>query len=536
MDNRFRNHPSLILEQIGAFWGAVILFLILNFDIDEWKELSKDMKITEDLLSVLIVFGIMTGIFLLRTVLSIIRWYKTWIILDETSITISVNTLKQSVNTIGIKNISNVNIERNIFERIIGTSKVKLDTDSYSTAETTDVEIILKKDKAEQLKQYLMEGAREERNAQKRTAVDEDNAARQELAETDMGISDTTAQQRQTATDKNDSAQYDVYYNNKNIILHCIHTAPITGIIITLAGILLFTAFFAQQISEGGLSLEKIMGLLSEALSAALVAIMVFFSAAYSLIKDFIKYYKFQARRIDNRIQIEFGLLKRISYEIPVNRINSIVINKSVISRFTHHSCVDLINVGIGDEKEENTRLLLSVPDKYLAEVMHRILPEFDEFFQINSKSEHIRQPREIWWKHGFGACKILIAAMLIFVVIRALIALDGIVYAIYAGCVIAFICFYLLGCYGSYLADGLWLHEKYLAVSSGIFAMTIQFVKYSKIQHMVLLQGPVERCFNLQRGTVYILASALKSIVNIPAFEKRQTESMARLFLESKG
>lgn len=509
MKNKFRNHPSLILEQIGAFWGTIIFFLVLNFDFEEWKTALTDMKS-----SGLIVIGILLAIFLLRTAISAIRWYKTWITVDETSITISINTLNQSVNTIGLKNISNVTIERNIFEMLIGTSKIKIDTDSHSTAETTDVKIILKKNKAEQLRQYLMAG----------TNRNDENL-------TDDGKTRSESEVR--ADSQEPAPVYEVYYNIKNTIMHCIFTAPISGIVITLTGIVLFTVFFAQQLSSGGFSMQKLAVLFSEAVSAGIILLMLFFSAAYSLIKDFFKYYKFHAHRINNRIQIEFGLFKRNSYEIPINRINSIVIQKSVISRITHRSCVDLINVGIGDEKEESTRLLLSVNDKYLGEVLHRVLPEFDEYFQTTPGAEDIRPPKAIWWKHGFGACKILAIAMIAFVVAASFHLISGVFTALYWGSAIAIICFYLIGCYFAYRADRLQLHRNYLAISSGIFAMTTQFVKYSKIQHMELMQGPLERGLNLQRGVIYILASLQQNMISIPAFDKNQMEPIVRLFLE---
>ena len=73
-----------------------------------------------------------------------------------TSIVIEQNTLNRKKNTIGIKNISNVNTEQNLFEMLLGTYKVKLDTNSLSTADKTDVKIVLKKAQAEWFKNAVM--------------------------------------------------------------------------------------------------------------------------------------------------------------------------------------------------------------------------------------------------------------------------------------------------------------------------------------------------------------------------------------------
>ena len=44
MENKFRNHPSLLLEQIGAIWGILFVVIIANFDLDEWKSLIKEIR------------------------------------------------------------------------------------------------------------------------------------------------------------------------------------------------------------------------------------------------------------------------------------------------------------------------------------------------------------------------------------------------------------------------------------------------------------------------------------------------------------
>ena len=72
-------------------------------------------------------------------------WSKTYIYVLNHAIIIEKNTMKKEKETIGIKNISNVNLEQNLFERLLRTCKVKLDTNSLSTADSTDVQILLKK-------------------------------------------------------------------------------------------------------------------------------------------------------------------------------------------------------------------------------------------------------------------------------------------------------------------------------------------------------------------------------------------------------
>lgn len=516
MKTKFRNHPSLLVEQMGRFWAVIFVIFILNFDWKEWQSIIRDIRKTGDFTPIIAVL-IMLGIFILYTLITTIHWYKTWIIIDETSITIAVNTINKSSNTIGLKNISNVNIQRNIFEMLIGTCKIKIDTDSRSTANSTDVSIVLKKEQAEKLRQHLMNASKE-------------NTAPEASPETESEAGTQTLQSTQA---KQVSPVYNVYYDNKKVLTHCIYTAPITGIVMTLIGLIGLTVFVVTQIIQKGLGLQSMLALVAKSAVAGSTFILFYAGAAYSLIKDFFKYYHFRAQRIDDRIQIEFGLFKQGSYEVPVERINSIIIQKSVISRLTRRCCVDLINVGIGDEKGENTRLLLSIPDKHLAEILHRLLPEFDDYFDDEAVSDSIRQPHKIWWKHGFGACMLLIAAAIAFVILWQQLIVTPLISTIYWTVVAAITVFFMMGCYSAYRATKLQLHENYLAVSSGIFAMTTQFVRYRKIQYMELNESLTERILHLQSGTIHILASAEKSMVTIPSFDKQKIQPLISLFTE---
>lgn len=44
--------------------------------------------------------------------------------------------------------ISNINLEQNLFEMIMGTYTLKIDTSSLTTADNTDLEFVLKKEQA----------------------------------------------------------------------------------------------------------------------------------------------------------------------------------------------------------------------------------------------------------------------------------------------------------------------------------------------------------------------------------------------------
>ena len=160
---RFRNHFSDVIEQLG---GLLIFLFIVGVQsipdiLSDTDGDSNDVVALIDnpkyamiviivVITILAVLGLIVG-FKVR------RWYKTWIIIGNDTITVERNTLRSVKNTVGIKNISNVNINQNIFEMIIGTCNLKLDTNSLSTADSTDIKLILKKQQGEELRNYIID-------------------------------------------------------------------------------------------------------------------------------------------------------------------------------------------------------------------------------------------------------------------------------------------------------------------------------------------------------------------------------------------
>ncbi|HIZ12914.1 MAG TPA: PH domain-containing protein [Candidatus Mediterraneibacter stercorigallinarum] len=152
-NKRFRNHISIIVEQTGGLLIALLIVLIPSMleNIDELMETGLEFM---DGKWLLVNMGLIL-FFLIVIALQIAIWSKTYISVQDNAVVIERNTLNKKKNTIGIRNISNINTEQNLFEMLMGTCKVKLDTNSRSTADSTDVKIVLKKADALAFKQEV---------------------------------------------------------------------------------------------------------------------------------------------------------------------------------------------------------------------------------------------------------------------------------------------------------------------------------------------------------------------------------------------
>ena len=84
------------------------------------------------------------------------RWWKTTITIKDQVVTVERKTMFHKKNSIAVHTISNINLQQNLFERIVRTYTIKFDTSSMSTADSTDVKIILGEKDANRVKELVM--------------------------------------------------------------------------------------------------------------------------------------------------------------------------------------------------------------------------------------------------------------------------------------------------------------------------------------------------------------------------------------------
>ena len=147
---KFRCHPSIILEKTFVFVLLLIFIIIYNFD--DVKKLIESGMTKKIVINITII-----TIFIFVLIYNIVIWKTTFISIENDTIVVKKNAIFYRKNTYGIKNISNINLEQNMLERMIGTYKIKIDTDSLSTANETDMKIILSKKKAQQFKNRVLQ-------------------------------------------------------------------------------------------------------------------------------------------------------------------------------------------------------------------------------------------------------------------------------------------------------------------------------------------------------------------------------------------
>ena len=114
---RFRNHISIILEQTGAVIAAAFVLVVTQL----FSEHRRAYRIRPFFYYKQGLFLILLGVIALLAVSltgQVIVWAKTYISIEENAIVIEKGSVNKKKNTIGIRNISNINLEQNLIEML----------------------------------------------------------------------------------------------------------------------------------------------------------------------------------------------------------------------------------------------------------------------------------------------------------------------------------------------------------------------------------------------------------------------------------
>lgn len=491
MENKkIRNHISIVVERIGGIIGAILLFALTSM-ADEIKALLSGDSLLQDRISLILAIIIIAIILGVLIGFQLWRWSKTFIYIQDKSIVVEQHTLQKKKNTIGIKNISNVNTEQNLFEILVGTCKIKLDTNSLSTADETDVQIVLKKKEAEVF-----------RNAIMRLMQEDNEKVIQEPAE--------------------DEFKWDIKAELPELLTHGLYSINILSLLLALScgfGIVLSVIKTIQN----GFANEGILG----TMIGFITIFLVLAGSIWDIVKGFVKYLDFKIARREDKIYISYGIMKRVRYTIPVNKISALQFHQTIFARLTNRYMVKIINIGMGDNKEEAESFFLPYHKlPLLQQQLEKLLPEFYD----GQEKELELQPAAVWfaWLYPF-----LLYVTTILIIDYALWTMFSQYYAyiIIANIFIFIWGMILLVCY--YKTTGYYLHEDYLVVANGYFSRTICFLPYANMQYIEWKQNVFAHFIGIYNGKIHLLASTMNNVKIIPYMYEKNIDLISERILK---
>ena len=486
-NSKFRNHASIILEKSIKVIGTTIVVFLLNI-LSDLKEVG--MSTTD----ILWLVGVVTVILVVVLGYQAIIWSKTYISIEENTLVIERNTINRKRNTIGLRNVSNVNLEQNLLEMILGTCKVKLDTNSLSTADETDVNIVLKKADAEKFRALVLA------KAEGRDVIEETQSE-------DMA--------REAAEDKADGIQGCM----SDILLHGVFSLRITSFVI----LVILIAAGSGILQDLGLdATEEVFAELFGSLIAVLwFSVMLIWGMA----KEFFKYLNFRISRKKDKVYLSYGLFKKVAYSVPVDKINGIRLSQTPIARMGKRYMVEIINVGMDDdETEANTFFLPYNKIETIEAQLHMLLPEFDGALEIKEE----KQPKVIWLLSLPWLALYLLIAGVAYWAVGTYASDTSFKEAVLVAAAVV-LAWRTITKLAGFLTKGIKVDEKFLKIVDGKFARRLLFVKYDKIQYVTGNQCILAKHFKIQKGTISLLASLKNRMHELPYFNENDMELLKK-------
>ena len=471
-NSKFRNHISVIFEKVVKTAGAAILIFAVNFvsDLEEIPRVS----------DVLLFVGVMIAFILLAFAWHYIIWSRTYISIQDNALVIEKNTFNRKKNTIGIPNISNINLEQNLFEMALGTCKLKIDTNSMTTADETDVNIVLKKKDAETFRAYLL-------GFQEAEEVVEMEASESSFAAT-----------------------------SKEIFMHGLFSLNFSNLLIILAAI----GSVLPLIHELG-NVEETS--VFESVISIVVIVWFVVGMIWKVVREFLRYLEFSIERRGDKVYLSYGIIKRVTYSIPIEKINGVRLNQTMIARIGKRYMVEVVNVGMGnDEEEQHSFFLPYAKREKIQEQLRILLPEF-QIELIEAKEKQPKAVLTVWIANGTMWIGIILP--LAAIAAELLNTGVGLVFVV----MIVLLLYIALLRITSFMTDSLVIGEELLQVSQGHFSRYLLFVRYEKIQFLTIKQCIIAKKFGIEKGQIHLLAAMKNRIHNLPYMQEEIMKELCR-------
>ena len=438
----YRNHPvQLVKSALMAIAFSAILI------------------ITTELLE-LGVLGLVIFFFSFRI------WYKTAYFFEEDSIRVNKATAFKADTGIPYSKISSINLTRSVIDRIIGTVTVSFNINSGVNAETPEVSLAMKADKAEELKAFV----------EQKIHGNIESRAEEEIHDY-------------------------VTFADVEVITHSFLSMPTSNVISsTVFFIYSVFALFSDKAGVSGLFALFIFGI----------------TLFYPMLRQVLRYFGFKAYRSGDTIFLEHGLLQRYHTSFDISRINAVRIQRPLFGRLLKRSYIQAEVVGINAMAKDSTpTLCLMTSDAHNRAIMEQLLPEFimDDVLTLQPKAaaKPLFLKAAVW----IAVSVSIAASICIIMMMNRTDIINGIggtafycIMALVTGVASLYVIVSLYGCVVSLRSVGYSFGEDRMRFVYGVVDRTTTIMQYDRVQIAAEISGPLSRRYGLSTCKVSFLSS----------------------------
>lgn len=427
----YKYHPIIIIKPIFKY--LVFIFFVFIRELEDSFEngFSITSLVNGEIFRSLVGGG---AIFLIIIAFSMINgaitYFKSHIELSREVIIYKKNTIfsKKHKET-PLSQISNINFNRGILDRIFSTVEMQLDINSSETASESDYSILLKKSDAENFKQLFELYSHEIFDHEDRSILSKDS----------------------------EQYQFDQVYEYKGheFWRHIFLSTSITAI---LMGCGLFI-----------LTLSDIFE--SFSIISILLLLITF---GYNAIKNIAKYYGYTVKSNEKYIYWNYGLFANKEFTIAKKDIRSIEMNQSLLARLFKCYSIDVKVVGVGNNNDELMTIVLYNPKHKAIKILNELIPNNDLNLNFESEISKVRLYKSL-------VAIVLLSPLLLIEIVRRYIF----IYFIVLFLVIASIIIISRG--KGFMYDG----EK-IKIISAFFGINMTSIYLKNVDHICVKKQPI--------------------------------------------
>ena len=283
---------------------------------------------------------------------SVVKWFNASILIEENFLIYREGAILKEEMVIPLRSISLIELERNIIYRIFKLRKIKIDSVYPSSKKNAEIIMVLKKRELESLYGNL--------SYRMRNLIHYEREINQTLVYNISAI--------------------------HLILLSMLRNNILLGIGILYSSIHFMSkiykglnqeliSFFKNVIEENVISRDTILAIFLSALF--LFSILLLVILIFSVLAILSKYYKFTIYRNNNYLKVEYGLITRRSYSIPMESIHAVKIEQNIINQIFKFYTIKCCVVGYGNSIKEDELIFPLCNEKGYRDILKNLIPEF---------------------------------------------------------------------------------------------------------------------------------------------------------------
>lgn len=398
MFEKRRCHFTHIFE---LFTGYIYLIIVISVSfifsiagdlasdedfINKVKEVS-GIVMSSDSLVIIAVVGILFLFSVIMLLYCVFKWYYTFVSAEENTLIYESGRFIKKRVAIPFEKINTIDMGRNIFERMVGTCRLKIDTGAYSGNQeknNAEMNLVFSLSEADEIRSFILN-----------------------RAETDSRAEDA---ENGKITVQSKEPDWVIKAGVGDFILYGLTSSSVWKLFWILVAGLFFIAEIAQGFAKQAFELitpyiGQITGILSKANFALIILAILIFYLISALISDIwtviwaaVRFCDFRVAREGRNVIVRYGLITEKNYTLQVRNIHALIIKQNVFQQILGRCSVEAVCMGFGDEKTETALLLPIIKTIDLNRLLSVILPEYVADMNVHPRNKagmyyHIIRP-----------------------------------------------------------------------------------------------------------------------------------------------